>query len=182
MWTRTEMLRVKRKSDIKRKEVHYPAEKEANGFHKGLLINLLRCSRDAGGLRLSWRPVCMWLMITHIELGAMCKGYWGLTQPKSAGPPQHRQPTAVPTGLALFSQSLGRLEQRGASQEVDPDLCWSEAAERSSALLIPAEQPRSVLLLRGQPPGPRQTTEDSDKRPEAKTQETPPSSAHSPET
>ncbi|XP_048031636.1 uncharacterized protein p2ry4 isoform X2 [Megalobrama amblycephala] len=32
-WTRTEMLRVKRKSDIKRKEVHYPAEKEANGFH-----------------------------------------------------------------------------------------------------------------------------------------------------
>jgi len=33
MWTRTEILRVKRKSDIKRKDVHYPAEKEANGFH-----------------------------------------------------------------------------------------------------------------------------------------------------
>lgn len=49
--------------------------------------------------------------------------------------------------------------------KVDPDLCWlREAAERSSALLIPAEQPRSVLLLGGQPPGPRQTTEDSDKR------------------
>ncbi|XP_067243141.1 transcription factor Sox-3 isoform X2 [Chanodichthys erythropterus] len=96
-WTRTEMLRVKRKSDIKRKEVHYPAEKEANGFHS------------------------------------------------------HH-------GNRAFSP-------RQTYNKVDPDLCWlREAAERSSALLIPAEQPRSVLLLGGQPPGPRQTTEDSDKR------------------
>lgn len=45
----------------------------------------------------------MCLMFTHIELGAMCKGYWGLTQPKSAGPPQPRQIVLNPiTAATLF--------------------------------------------------------------------------------
>ncbi|KAG1954590.1 hypothetical protein F2P79_008803 [Pimephales promelas] len=104
------------------------------------LINLLRYSRDGGGLRQRWRPVCLWLMITHIELGAMCKGYWGLTQPKSAGPPQHCQPTPVPTRLALF---LGRWAG------------WNRG--------VPVR--RLTLTSVGQPPGPQQSTEDSDKRP-----------------